>query len=231
MKLLCSTAILFVLATIACGVRGDRYDRTAIYQGLGLYGNMVNALAKYSPARCGDPMADPAGLASAIDVFVETNFASNVQYFRTSAGLNFSVGGTYNLVQPALQLHTSQDLKNALKQFYSLIFTYVFTSSNHWMYSTPYVSFTERDSAFGHQPTATIVVENENLAFTCDPVQGEIRQVYGDTFIHKFCPDGNDDNAVWKICGFYEDNKIIYTQSDSLFAHLAPVGSAPSKKK
>lgn len=226
MKILATIAAVVLLVAV-CGA--SQFDRTDVYNAMAQYGNQVNALAKFSPPRCGQAVANPAGLAAAINDFIETNFASNVQYFRTSGGINFFVGGTYYFVNPPIALNNSQDLKNALKQFYSLIFSYVFTSSNHWMYSMPYVNFTVHDQAFGNQPTATLVVENESLAFTCDQTQGEIRQVYGDTFVHKFCLDGNGDNATWKICGFYEDNKIIYTQADSLFTHLAPVGSAPSK--
>ncbi len=57
-------------------------------------------------------------------------------------------------------LATREQLLGTLVNFYTFIFSFIFTQPNHWLYSTPTVEFNINDPEFGC-PTATVVVENE----------------------------------------------------------------------
>jgi hypothetical protein len=229
-----STTVLLALAVFFTCVLADRplFDRSDLYEALGTYGNMVNALAKYSPARCGGSVSNATALALAAREHVFTNFASNVRAFQTSGPppINWTVPGTFTIfgLTPPVALRTSDDLRNQLVNFYIFLFTNAFTSSTGWIYSTPTVKFTTRDPEFGNQPTALVTVENISDGFSCGP-SGETKNVFRDTFYHKFCldVDGDGDHATWKICKFYELNKFVYEQPDSAYTHTAPAGSQP----
>jgi len=222
------SALLFVFA--AANASLVTFDRGDVIQALAEYGVSVNGLAQYSPASCANYVVpDASALATAITALVNDNFASNVQYFQTSDGLDFTVGGTYTLSVPPIPITSSRVLREVvLPKFYTLIFSGIFTSTNSWIYSTPSVTFNARDPDFNNQPTALVIVENVNDAFTCSAGPNntlvEVRQVYKDTFYHTFCLDGVT-TLTWKICGFYEDNKAVFTESNSLYTHVEPTGS------
>jgi len=211
---------------------GNIFDPTMIYQALGTYGNGVNGLAKFSPVNCGDPAGD--GLTAAAREFVYSIFSQRyLKYFRTAQGgvpqLNFEVGGVFDLGNgaPPVPLTNSTVLMDNLATFYWIIFSFVFSQPNHWLYSTPVVAFDFSNPAFGGAPTATVTVENESRAFVCSP-EGRVFQVYFNTFQHVFCYENNPGHVGdgWKLCGFFEDNKGIFTQEAALFKQAFPVLAA-----
>jgi len=223
-----SSVVLVVFALLLAFARAQGFfDRTDLYEALGTYGNMVNALAQYAPVRCGGHVSNATALQQAAYNLVYTNFASNLKAYQTSGPppINWTVPGTFTIfgLTPTVTIHTSDQLKQQLVNFYVFLFTNAFTSSTGWLYSTPTVKFTQRDPEFNNQPTALVTVENISDGFSCGAT--ETKSVFRDTFFHTFCLDGDSPNTVWKICKFFELNKFVYTQPDSDYTHTAPAGA------
>jgi hypothetical protein len=242
-----SLAIIFAVVLLCsfAVVRADDddasiyFDRSAVIQALGQYGNGINALAKLSDTQC--PHSNVFGntaLLTQTRAFINANYHSTkTKWFRTTGGLNFTVGATGFLGTP---LPTTAALLENLAGFYNFIFTLIFVQPNHWLYSTPTVTFSTYDAEFGCA-TATLIAENESRGFNCGGYQtlsngtvvvpGNLRafQMFYGTFVHKFCWEtrANRADSGWKICGFFEDNKGSFQEEGSQLQRSSPVCDKP----
>jgi hypothetical protein len=117
---------------------------------------------------------------------------------------------------------TSADLRADLIQFYNFMFSNAFLVTTGWLYSTPSVTFKWRDPNFNNEPTATLIAENIYDVFICNAAGQRIKSVGRNTFTHTFCLDESGNDAVWKICRFYELNRFGYEQNDTLYTHTYP---------
>lgn len=211
---------LVIAFPLSSGAPSSIFDRTELIQALGTYGNKVNALAQYSPITCGGS-ANTSGLAAAAHDLVFSTFSGkHLKYYRTAgpAPINFTLGGDFVFIGPPVPLSNTTIFRKELVTFYQFIFSSVFSRPNHWLYSTPTIDFKHSNPAFDHAPTATVVVENESRAFVCSG-SDRVFQVYFNTFEHVFCWDRKEG---WRICGFFENNKGIFTQPASAFTQLYP---------
>jgi len=211
---------------------GNRFDRSLVIDAWAEYGNLINDLAQYSPVVCGQP-ANASGLLAGATKLVYTTFSKKyAKYFRTSglAPLEFAVGGKDNIANPPVNITSTAVLLQQLIPFYQLIYTYIFSQPNHYLYSAPQITFTKNNPEFNGADTALLVAENESRGFVCnaDPTVfpgGRAFQVYFNVFKHVFCYEDNQGNSNdgWKLCGFFEANKGIFLQPASAFVQYYPV--------
>lgn len=211
-------------------------DMPGVLQALAQYANDINALVALSPTYSGNNVsacafptaAQNAAISAKAAQLINDNFSGVygksyvVQLSNGVVTVNLTVGATGTLGQGPVLVNNSAQWRSTLIGFYTGFTGFFFSAPSHWLYSSPQVSITLRNNAFGGATTATVTLENESRGYICDGGVRKYQMIYN-VFKHVFCYEETGVfQGDWKICGFYELNKAFLKMNANLINQQYP---------